>query len=222
MQPERFLSASLHCSIHHEAVDLRSAIDQGCLIIMTCLHALFRCALLCGFLSLLLRSPQVLAAPQIGSEAPALDLPALYFKQSVATLGPTLTLPKEPGHVVVVDFFATWCIPCQKASLALSEVLPQLGDRVTLIVVDVKESPEVVAQHLAKMPLPKGAKLVFDRDGEAAKRWGQDRFPTTFLVDERGIISHINRGYGPGYKARIDRWLRLMLGLPMPGPSPRE
>lgn len=189
---------------------------------MTRLHALVRYVLRCGVLSLLLVSPTLFASPQIGSDAPALDLPTLPAQPSTATLGPKLTLPKEPGRVVIVDFFATWCGPCQKASLALSEVLPQLGDRVTLIVVDVKESPEVVAQHLANHPLPKGAKLVLDRDGEAAKRWGQDRFPTTFLVDERGIISHINRGYGPGYKARLDRWLRLMLGMPMAGPSPHE
>jgi thiol-disulfide isomerase/thioredoxin len=171
-------------------------------------------ALTSGLLFLTLTASTSHAAPQIGNPAPALDLPSLVSPASAPKLGPPLPLPIGPGRVVIVDFFATWCVPCQKASLALSEVLPQLGDRVTLIVVDVKESPEVVSQHLAKLPLPKGAKLVFDRDGEAAKRWGQDRFPTTFLVDERGIISHINRGYGPGYKARIDRWLRLMLGIP--------
>jgi thiol-disulfide isomerase/thioredoxin len=190
----------LSCSIKHEAVDLRRATSEGWPFIMLLSFCWPRRALICGFLLLTLAGSTSHAAPQIGSPAPVIDLPTLASQSAAPKLGPMLSLPLEPGRVVIVDFYATWCVPCQKASLALSEVLAQLGDRVTLIVVDVKESPEVVSQHLAKLPLPKGAKLVFDRDGEAAKRWGQDRFPTTFL--------------GPGYKARIDRWLRLMLGIP--------
>jgi len=157
------------------------------------------------------------AAPIIGEAAPPLDLPSLDLRRASATLGPRKSIVPRPGHVWVVDFFATWCGPCLKATVALDEVLRPLGDRVTLIVVDVNQPAALVQEHFLKQPLPKGALLVLDSDGQAAKRWGQDRFPTTFLIDERGVIAHINRGYGPGYQARIDRWLRAMLNPP---PSP--
>lgn len=168
--------------------------------------------LLCGFL-LGLSTPAG-AAPIIGEPAPPLDLPTLELHRPGTPLGPRISITPGTGHLWVVDFFATWCGPCLKATAALDEVLRPFGDRVTLIVVDVSQPAELVAEHFLKNALPKGAKLVLDRDGQAAKRWGQDRFPTTFLLDDRGVITHINRGYGPGYPARIDRWLRSMLPPP--------
>lgn len=81
---------------------------------------------------------------------------------------------------------------------------------------DVGEKPAHVAEFLARHPLPKDATLVLDSDDRAGQRWGRHRFPTTFLVDERGVIRHINRGYGPGYDARLLAWLRAMLAAAAP------
>jgi hypothetical protein len=76
-----------------------------------------------------------------------------------------------------------------------------------LVIVDVGEAAEKVAAFYATHTVPKGAKLVLDRDGTAARLWGQDRFPTTFVIDAAGIIRHINRGFGPGYEQRLRGWL---------------
>lgn len=166
-------------------------------------------------LILLLSAPRLaLAAPQLGDPAPLFDLPLVDISKPDAPLGPQQRLTATAGKVYVIDFFATWCASCLKATESLAAVLPALGDRVQLLIVDVGEPPKRVAQHFAAHPLPQGARVVLDADGETARRFGQDRFPTTFLIDDRGVIAHINRGYGPGYPARIDRWLRQMLGLP--------
>lgn len=173
--------------------------------------------LVCGVLLWL--SVPTHAAPLLGDAAPPLNLPTLDPVQSGTTVGPRINLTPRSGHVWVVDFFATWCGPCLKSTAALDEVLRPFADRVTLVVVDVGQPAELVVEHFQKQQLPKGAKLALDRDGQIAKQWGQDRFPTTFLVDERGVIAHINRGYGPGYPARIERWLRQMLTPQTPQPE---
>jgi thiol-disulfide isomerase/thioredoxin len=129
-----------------------------------------------------------LADPIIGDKAPLLaELPA--------------------KGVVVVDFYATWCGPCQQAMAALDEIVKRRGTR--LVVVDLGEPADQVRAFVAAHPLPPGAKLVLDERGEAARRWGARRLPTTFIVAD-GEIVKINRGYGPGYPARLEAWLAAL------------
>ena len=113
--------------------------------------------------------------------------------------------------VVLVDFFATWCGPCHLAMAALDDIARRRG--VPLVVVDVGEPQERVQAWFAAHPLPPGARLVEDPTAEAARRWGQHRFPTTFVLGG-GVIRHINRGYGSGYPRRLDAWVAKELLAP--------
>ncbi len=137
----------------------------------------------------LLSSSIAWADPIIGERAPPLGADAL------------------PPGALVVDFFATWCGPCHEAMAALDEIVRRRG--VALIVVDVGEPAERVRAFVAEHPLPPGARLVLDERAEASRRWGQHRFPTTFVLLD-GVIKHINRGYGPGYAARLDHWVATL------------
>lgn len=141
--------------------------------------------------------------PSIGDAAPALAVDDVDGKPMAP---PTLT-----GHITVVDFFATWCQPCKQAHKDLAALTQTFGDAVTVLLVDVAEDPPAVHRFLAASPAPRAARVVLDRNAANAQRWGQDRFPTTFIVDGTGVVRHINRGWGPGYQARMARWLRAMM-----------
>jgi cytochrome c biogenesis protein CcmG, thiol:disulfide interchange protein DsbE len=146
--------------------------------------------------------------PSVGDPAPPLELESPDGRPFGPRLG---------GETTIVDFFATWCQPCHRALADLAVVRARLGGRPRLIVVDVGEDAPTLKRFLAEHPLPPGAELALDRLGSTARRWGQDRFPTTFLVDGAGFVRHINRGWGPGYGARILRWLATMVA---PAPTP--
>jgi thiol-disulfide isomerase/thioredoxin len=110
------------------------------------------------------------------------------------------------GKVTLVDFFTTWCEPCHEAMRTLDKLARKPG--VQLVVVDVGEEPEAVNAWFAKHPLPPGAKVVLDPDEAVSRSWGQRRLPTTFVIDAGGVVRQINRGYGPGYPARVQGWVR--------------
>jgi len=144
----------------------------------------------CAALLILLSGSIAYADPIIGERAPPL---------------PEVELGKD---VVIVDFFATWCGPCHEAMAALSDIAARR--KVELVVVDVGEPKERVDAWFAANPLPAGARVVLDPRAEASHRWGQHRFPTTFVVGG-GTIRHINRGFGPGYARRLDDWVATEL-----------
>jgi len=143
------------------------------------------------------------AAPIIGDAAPPIAAEMLDGAKPVDHL--------PPGDITVVDFFATWCRPCHRALADLVALRADLGPRIHVLLIDVEEDPARVRRFLAETQLPEGALVALDRTGAVARRWGQDRFPTTFLVDDKSVIRHINRGWGTGYRERLGRWLRAML-----------
>jgi len=137
--------------------------------------------------------------------------------------------------VTFVDFFTTWCHPCMNAHHDLGAIRAALGRDapVHILLVSVGESPAVVRKFVRENPLPEGLEIALDRSEGTSRRWGAEGFPTTFLVDQTGVIRHINRGWGAGYLQRLLKWARTMLGLaggtsparpgaPAPRPPARE
>jgi thiol-disulfide isomerase/thioredoxin len=151
--------------------------------------------LLCG---LALAAPA--ARPLIGDPAPAFELPALD--------GAPVTRAQLSGKVTVVEFFATWCLPCARSLEDLRQIRAELGPDFQVLIIAVEADRAKLRTHLQRNPPPAGALVVVDAADVSRRLWGRDRFPTSFFVDRVGTIRHINRGHGPGFRARATRWLR--------------
>jgi len=147
-------------------------------------------------------APPVLAergAPQLGDHRPALEVET--------PAGDLVNDARVAGRPLVVDFFATWCAPCRSALADLNAARQEAKADVQFVLIDLGEPRDVVQKWAAGAPLPPGALVALDPDGVAARRWGANRLPTTFLIDATGVVRHINRGWGSGYRERLTRWL---------------
>jgi thiol-disulfide isomerase/thioredoxin len=99
------------------------------------------------------------------------------------------------GTITIVDFFATWCPSCREALPDYQRLKAAFGNRVRLVIVDVKEEPALVRAFFARR-LPEGAELAIDRTGATARAWRVTSYPTVFLLDRHGVIRDSWSGWG--------------------------
>ncbi len=117
-------------------------------------------------------NPRGVPSPLVGHHVPHFKLPGLTDADLVT------------GKPVLVNFFASWCIPCVEEMPVLLD-LRQGG--VTVIGIAYKDKPKATTDFLARHGDPY-TKLSADAPGTVAIDWGLSGVPETFLVDPHGIV----------------------------------
>lgn len=158
---------------------------------------------------LLSASAALLSAEEIPTDnRPA---PSLTF-EDVAT-GAKISLADLKGKVVVVDFWATWCVPCLGEIPGYIELQEKYGkDGLVIIGVSLDQGGPKVVKKFAKekavnYPLVMGS--LDDIEALTGKAGGDVVIPTTFLIGRDGRLVHAKRGALPHaeYEAIVKRAL---------------
>lgn len=105
--------------------------------------------------------------------------------------GTPRTLSGLRGRVVVMNFWATWCVPCRTEMPALQRVAAT-SDAVFLAV-NFEEPSATTTPYLDELALDR-LTPVLDLDGAIARRYGIFALPQIFFIDAAGVIRHIERG----------------------------
>jgi thioredoxin len=83
--------------------------------------------------------------------------------------------------LVLVDFYATWCGPCQMMSKILEQVNSDLRGQLKIIKIDTDKYPEIASQHqVGALPT-----IVLFKGGQPVDRW-EGVLPTEQLIDRIG------------------------------------
>ncbi len=135
--------------------------------------------------------------------APAFSLTALSGQQS--------TLSQYKGQVIMVNFWATWCGPCQQEMPLLEQMYKKYKPAgFTLIGVNVDKEAPAVKELLARKPV--SFPVLLDPANQVSKAYHVDEMPSSVIIDRKGEIRYIHRGYRPGdeneYQDRIRQLIR--------------
>jgi len=107
----------------------------------------------------------------------------------------TMRLAELRGKVVVLDFMATWCIPCQQQMPHLARIYEKYKDR-GLVLISIDADPKETYQELASFRSKYAAQWPFALDkGEVTSAYRVSYIPMTFLIDREGVIRFKHLGF---------------------------
>lgn len=142
-------------------------------------------------------------SPQEGFTAPDFTLTMLD--------GDTLTLSSLRGKVVVLNFWASWCLPCRAEMPALQHVYEDyssLGLELVAVNAANQDSLLVVSGFVDEFGL--SFPIPLDVDGSVSAQYLLNGLPTTFFIDRQGIIQKMEVG-GPMSEALIRSQVESLL-----------
>jgi len=139
-----------------------------------------------------------------GTPAPGFELPVLGG-------GPSLSLASLRGKVVLLNFWATWCKPCEDEMPAMERLYQALApDGFELLAVSVDEQPDAVALFQQRLGL--SFPVLLDPERRISDVYQSYKFPESWLIDADGVL--VARFVGPrdwDSPAYVDR-VRSLLG----------
>lgn len=155
------------------------------------------------------KDPTLVDSPLIGQPAPVRRIPELEGQGS-------LSLQDLRGQIVVVNFWASWCVPCREEHAALTAAATNYRQAgVTFVGVNYQDRPGSAIAFLNELGRGDGYRYVTDPDSQLALEFGVFGVPETFFVDRSGKI--VGKITGPATYPVLAAALDEMLGGRQPG-----
>ena len=140
------------------------------------------------------------------------QLPAVTLKTLNGSEVRTDTLSNN-GKPFIIDFFATWCKPCNRELDAISEVYEEWQEEtgVKIIAISIDQ-----AQNINKVkPLVNNHgweyEVLLDPNGDFKRALGCQMIPYTIIVDGMGEIVYKHNGYTDGAEAELIEKVRALI-----------
>lgn len=126
--------------------------------------------------------PGLVSSPLLGEEAPEFSLAPLEG-------GEPVSLADLEGDIVVVNFFASWCLECRNEHDALTSTADAFADQgVTFVQIAYQESPPQTLDYLAAAGRSDAAWYLADPGSRTAIAYGVFGIPETYFIDQSGLV----------------------------------
>lgn len=129
-------------------------------------------------------APNQIASVRIGKPVPAFSLQNLFHKKD------KITTAVFKHKITVVNFFASWCLPCHVEHPLLDAFQTA---NIQVLGMAYKDTPAGLRQYLRERGNPYDH-VAMDADGRTAIDFGTSGVPETYVVDASGIIRYKHTG----------------------------
>lgn len=136
----------------------------------------------------------------------ALAIPATAVaarKDNAVAVAPAFRLPTRSGivdsdslrgKVVVVDFWASWCAPCQRSFPWMNSLVTKFSGRgLAIVAINLDKQRDLANDFLSRQPA--SFLVAFDPAGSSAEAFHVEAMPTTFLISRDGHVLTHHAGY---------------------------
>lgn len=131
----------------------------------------------------------------VGRAAPDFSIPAVSG-------GGSLSISALSGKVVVLDFWATWCVPCRHSFPYYEGLAKRHPGEVAVLAVSVDDEPDGIGDFVKEtgVTFPIG----WDQDKSIVERYRPEAMPTSFLIDRNGLVRFVHGGFREGDESGLD------------------
>ena len=141
------------------------------------------------------------------------DIPSNLLNRNVPNFETEMLLKKEKfisskefkNEIILVNFFATWCLPCRDEHIYIKRFSDEKEIRV--IGINYKDDPKKTIRWLDELG-NHYSNVILDKNGRIAIDWGVYGIPETFIINSKGIIKY--RHVGPVTK-KIYKKINLLI-----------
>jgi thiol-disulfide isomerase/thioredoxin len=149
------------------------------------------------FIGLVLAGAAAAGVARAAADAPlAAGAPAPTF-QLGSSDGKAVDLAGLKGKVVMINFWASWCGPCRKEMPILEQLNKQYRNKgLALIGVNVEPDSKAAMDWLKATPV--SFPILFDTESRVSKLYQVAGMPNTVILDRKGTVRYIHRGYQAG------------------------
>jgi len=114
----------------------------------------------------------------------------------------SLNLDDYRGKVVVLDFWASWCVPCRRSFPWMNEMQQKYGeDGLVIIAVNLDNQTADAEKFLQQYPAE--FSISYDHDRQLVRQYAVEAMPSSFLIDRDGSTIERHMGFKSG---KIDEY----------------
>ena len=148
--------------------------------------------------------PVFIFSQETGSKAPDFSAKDLD--------GNTITLSEITGKVIVLDFWASWCIPCKKSMPHLADLYNKFKDSsFTVIGINLDDDKDKISSFKKQIGIEIPFPVIFDKESKLPSIYNVEGMPTTVIIDKQGVIKFKETGFDSDIKEKLDKLINELI-----------